>query len=218
MNVFNRVVVIIATLLLIVGLIVTTVVPFTVLERLTYALQQAYSTLSARWPWSYVPFLVGAVVLILVLIIVLWLEVRPHAKKTLTVRTVTGTQAEVSAASVEQGLEHHISQVADVYKVKPIVRGKRGGVDVLLELETIPEIDIPAKVEEVSLSARELIEGRMGLHVSDLKVLMKQVAYAKAAKMAPSVTPSPVVMPPSPTDQPLATPPTTDESQPTTQS
>jgi len=215
MNVFNRAVLIIVTLLLIVGLIVAAVVPFTILERLTYTLQLAYDSLQARWPWSYVPFLVVDVVLILVLIILLWLEVRPRAKKTLTVRTVTGTQAEVSAASVEQGLEHHISQLRDVYKVKPTVRGKRGGVDIVLELETVPEIDIPGKVDEVSQAARELVEGKMGLNVADLKVLLKQVSYGKAARITPSTPAEPAPMPiEAPSVEAAPPQPTTEEPQP----
>jgi hypothetical protein len=200
MNVFNRVVSILLILLLVAALIATAVVPFTVLERLVYTLQQAQNVLQARWPWSYLVFLAVDIVLVLLALALLWFQVRPRAKKTLRVRTVSGTQAEVSTASVQQALQQRVSQLADVYKVRPTVTGKGGGVDVLLELETPAEIDIPAKVDEVSQAARDVVETRMGLKVSKIKVMLKHGPYGKAPPAAsvapaaiPTVTPEVVV-------------------------
>lgn len=199
MNAFNRVVFILLILALIAVLIVTAVVPFTVLERLIYTLQQAQNLLQARWPWSYLLALAAIIVLVLLALVLLWLEVRPRAKKTLMVRTVGGTQAQVSIDSVQQALQQRISQLGDVFKVRPTVAGKGGGVDVLLELETPPEIDIPAKVDEVSQAARDLIESKMGLHVSKVRVLLKHGPYGKAppaASVAPAApAPTPAVAP-----------------------
>lgn len=192
MNAFNRVVFILFILLLIAALIVAAVVPFTVLERFIYTLQEAQNLLQARWPWSYLVFLAAVILLILLGLILLWFEVRPRAKKTVMVRTVGGTQAEVSTASVQQSLQQRIGQLTDVYKVKPSVMGKGGGVDVLLELETPPEIDIPSKVDEVSQVARDLIESKMGLRVSKIKVQLKHGPYGKTPSVAPV---SPVVTP-----------------------
>ncbi|MBC7231687.1 MAG: alkaline shock response membrane anchor protein AmaP [Chloroflexi bacterium] len=195
MSAFNRAVVLLQILLLVVLLIISAVVPNTVLERLIYTLQQAQDTLVTRWPMSYVFFLVVDVLLIFLLIVLLWLEVRPQAKKTLTVRTISGTQAEVSTASVAQGLQYRLNEISDVFKVRPVVRGKRGGVDVLLDIETSAEIDIPSKVEEVSQAARDLIEHKMGLKVAKIKVQLKQVPHGRA-KAAPPAPPAPQAMPP----------------------
>lgn len=196
MNAFNRAVVLLLVLLSIVLLIISAVVPNTVLERLIYTLQQAQDALVSRWPMSYVFFLVVDILLVFLLILLLWLEVRPQTKKTFTVRTVSGTQAEVSTASVAQNLQFRISEVSDVFKVRPIVRGKRGGVDVLLEIETATEIDIPSKVEEVSQAARDLIEQKMGLKVSKIRVHLRQVPHGRA-KVVP---PAPPVQPAMPTE------------------
>jgi hypothetical protein len=137
----------------------------------------------------------------------LWLEVRPQAKKTLTVRTVGGTHAEVSTASVQQALQQRVGQLGDVFKVRPTVTGRRGGVDVLLELETPADIDIPAKVDEVSQVARDLVESKMGLRVSRVKVVLKHGPYSKAPPAAsvapaayPTVTPAATV-PEAPTPE-----------------
>lgn len=203
MNTFNRVLLILLMLLLIVLLIITAVVPFTVLERLIYTLQLGQASLQARWPWSYLIFLGVDIVIILLAIFVLWLEVRPQAKKTLTVRTISGTQAEVATASVQQALVQEISNVPDVHKVRPVVSGKGGGVDVILDLETPAGIDIPSKVDEVSRTARGLVEERMGLRVAKIKVLLKHGPYGKApsAAPAPSYAPGPAVEPAEPEPQ-----------------
>ncbi len=191
MKVFNRIASVLLILLLVAVLIVSAVVPFTVLERLIYTLQRVQDILQARWPWSYLIFLAVDIVLVLLALVMLWLEVRPRAKKTLMVRTASGTQAEVSTASVQQALQQRVSQLGDVFKVRPTVTGKGGGVDVLLEVETPAGIDIPAKVDEVSQAARDVVESQMGLRVSKVKVLLKHGPHGKAPPAA-SVAPVPV--------------------------
>ncbi len=214
MNVLNRALILIMALLLIVLLIVGTIVPYTVLDRLARTVQQAQDALMAGWPMSYIVFLVIAIFAILVLLVLLWLEVRPHGKKVVNVRSVGGTQAELSTDSVRQSLEYRIGQLADVLRVKPTVSGKRGGVSVLLDLETIPELDIPAKMEEVTVAARELIEGKMGLKLSSIRVRIKQAAYGRT-KPTPAPTPLPAPVESKPTsgntgEAPTVLPPTSD--------
>ena len=201
MRVFNRAVVILEILLLIVTLIVAAVVPNTLLERLLYTVQQAQSALQLDWPRSYIIFLLVAILLIFLLLVLLWLELRPQSKKSITVRGRDGTEAEVSTSSVAQSLQRRISEVPDVSRVRATVRGVRSGVDVVLDLETTPEIDIPSKMDEVSHAARDLIESKMGLHVARIKVNIKQVRYGEAATVpaTPSVQPG---MPASPLTQP----------------
>ena len=229
MKVFNRAVVILGILLLIVFLIVAAVVPSTVLDDVLYAAQQARDALLIGWPRSYIIFLAVDVGLIFVLVVLLWFELRPAAKKTVTIRSVSGAQAEVSTASVQQSLEYHIAEIGDVLKVRPIVRGKRKGVDIVIDLETLPEIDIPAKMEEISQAAREVIEGKMGLKVANLKVRMRQARHgrgkvahpAPTAPTEPFMPPAPAVMPSDPfepvdvaTPEEPAAEPTAEETDP----
>ena len=198
MNVFNRAVVILEILLLILLLIISAVVPKTVLGRLLYTAELAKTSLESRWPVSYLLFLAVAVVLILLLVLLLWLELRPKAKKAIAVRNVSGAKAEVGTASVEQSLQHRISEIADVLKVRPTVQGKRGKVDIQIDLETTPEIDVPAKTAEVSQAARDVVEGKMGLKVAGIKVRIKHAAYGKV-KPAPVPIEPPLSVPSTPT-------------------
>jgi uncharacterized alkaline shock family protein YloU len=132
------------------------------------------------------------------LVLLLWLELRPKAKKAIAVRNVSGAKAEVGTASVEQSLQHRISEIADVLKVRPTVQGKRGKVDIQIDLETTPEIDVPAKTAEVSQAARDVVEGKMGLKVAGIKVRIKHAAYGKV-KPAPVPIEPPLSVPSTPT-------------------
>jgi hypothetical protein len=194
MNVFNRAVVILEVLSLIVLLIISAVVPNTVLERLLYTAEVAKASLESRWPLSYLLFLAVAVVLILLLVVVLWLELRPRAKKAVAVRNVKGAKAEVGTASVEQSLQYRISEIADILKVRATVQGRRGGVGIQIDLETTPEIDVPAKTAEVTQAARDVVEGKMGLKVADIKVRIKHAAYGKVRPTSAPIE-SPVNVP-----------------------
>jgi hypothetical protein len=189
--------VIVGTLLLIVTLIVAAVVPNTLLDNAMYTLEQAKSVLQQDWPRSYLIFLLVAILLIFLLLVLLWLELRPQSRKTITVRGRDGTEAEVATSSVAQSLQRRIAEVPNVSRVRSTVRGVRAGVDVVLDLETTPEIDIPSKMDEVSAAARELIESKMGLHVARIRVNIKQLRYDDAAPIptTPSVQPGIPVAP-----------------------
>jgi hypothetical protein len=149
--------------------------------------------LSVAWPRSYIVFLVVAISAVLLLIVLLWLEIRPATSNKVIVRGRDGTRTEVSTSSVAQSLRLHIDEIEDVFNVRSTIHGRRGGMDILLNLETTPEIDIPAKMEEVSRAARGLIEGKMGLRIAGIKVNVRQASYAAAKAPRPepvTVTPS----------------------------
>jgi uncharacterized alkaline shock family protein YloU len=197
MNIFNRAVVILHILLLVGLLIVAAVVPNTVLSRLLYTVQQAQATLQLYWPTSYVVFLAIAVLLVFGLIMLLWLEVRPSASNKVLIRNRDGTRTELSTSSLADSLRRSIDEIDDVFKVKSVVQGKRSGLDILLNLETTPEIDIPSKMQEVSQAARDLVERKMGLKVANLRVQVKNTPYGSAKATHPEQVTAPPVEPPS---------------------
>jgi hypothetical protein len=191
MNIVNRALIILEIVLLIVLLIVSAVVPNTVLRQMGYAVETAETTLQLGWPRSYIVFLLVAIPVIFLLILLLWLELRPQTADRVVVRGRDGTRTEVSTRSVALTLQKHIDEIEDVFNVKSSVRGKRGGVQVLLNLETTPEIDIPAKMEMVSRAARELIEGKMGLKVANINLHVKPASSSGALKAVPEPAPAP---------------------------
>jgi hypothetical protein len=64
-----------------------------------------------------------------------------------------------------------------VVKVTPKIKPHRKAIDVELNLETAPDIDVPTKTEEVCEVARDVVEGRMGLKLRKIKVNIRHAPY-----------------------------------------
>ena len=66
-------------------------------------------------------------------------------------------------------------------KVTPVIKPRRKDIDIELNLETTPDIDVPAKTEEVCQVAREVVEERMGLRLRKIKVNMRHAPYPESS-------------------------------------
>jgi nitrogen fixation protein FixH len=184
MNVFNRLVVIV---LLVVSMIVLPVVLVLVPARPDIVIiigQQSLSWLTAVGGQNQLRFVVaGALSAVLTFVVcglLLWLELRRPHGKVARVQKVSGEEAKVTTDSIARRLAYNIDQLADVISVKPKVVARGKGVHVRLNVETGPEIDVPAKTEEISKVAREVIEERMGLKLAGkLEISIKHAPYPK---------------------------------------
>ena len=184
MNVFNRVVMVV---LLVVGMIILPVVLVLVPARpdiVTIIGQQGLMRLMAIGEQNQFLFIVGgaslAVLTFVVCGLLLWLELRRPYGKAVRVQKVSGGEAKVTTDSIARRLEYNIDQLAEVISVKPKVMARGKGVHVQLNVETGPEINVPAKTEEISKVAREVIEERMGLKLAGkLEISIKHAPYPK---------------------------------------
>jgi hypothetical protein len=184
MNVFNRLVVIV---LLVVSMIVLPVALVLVPARpeiVAVIGQQGLGRLMAISGQNRIPFILGGAALALLTFILcgllLWLELRRPHGKAVRVQKVSGGEAKVTTDSIARRLEYNLDQLADVISVKPKVMGRGKGVYIRLNVETGPEIDVPAKTEEISRVAKEVIEERMGLKLAGkLEINIKHAPYSK---------------------------------------
>jgi hypothetical protein len=124
---------------------------------------------------------VGLAALIFVIaILLLFLELQRPSIHRLRVQSVTAGQVEVTADAIIHRLEVAILQIADVTQVKPrVVAASKGTVDLFVELETGPEVNVPKKTEEVIAMAKQVMEEQMGLKVGKVQV---QVHHALVKK------------------------------------
>jgi hypothetical protein len=113
--------------------------------------------------------------------LVLYLELRRPPRKTVKLQKTGGGEVELAVEYIVQPVEYGVDQLADVVKVMPNVKPRRNSVNVELELETTPDIDVPAKTEEVYEVARDVIEERMGLKLGKVKVNVKHAPYPKGS-------------------------------------
>jgi hypothetical protein len=182
---FNR----ILTVLFLLGLLVLAVLFALRPDQTIEAVQRALDNMStfltgmqSSYRWLYVLGRIAfALLAIAILGPLLWVELQPRRVKSVNVQTEAGNRASVGTDSVARRLAWHIDQIADVISVTPQVSAHGKSVDVLLDLETSPEIDVPMKTDEVVAVAREVLEERMGLQSGKIKVQMKHSPYRDEA-------------------------------------
>ena len=183
MNVFNRLIVILLVLAIIVLTAVIVIVPKQSLDLGEQALH-ALGTYSDAWAnYNWALFASGRVIiggaLVLLCLVLLWLELRRPRKKTIRVQRVAGGEAYIAVDSLSQRLAYNIDQLPDVVKVSPRITARSRTVDVDLVLETSPDIDVPMKTEEVLQVTKEVLEDQMGLKLGKVQVKNKHAPHPK---------------------------------------
>lgn len=185
MNVFNRIVTVLLLVFLLLTTIVVAVFPRTALEWVGRS-ADAWDSYLAYWqadrPYMYA--LIRLVIVILAVVIcgfLLYLELRRRKPSVVRLLTAEGSTAAITTDSVSQRLVYHIDRLADVVSVTPRVTGRGRLVDVRLDLETSPDVDVPMKTDEVVAVAREVIEERMGLQLGKINVHIKHAPYVEEA-------------------------------------
>lgn len=177
MNLFNRIVAILLWLALLVALLVAAIIPLQSIEWLQSNLTTLATWLAAVQIENPVYFVIGQAAVgigaLLILGALLFFEVMTVRRRGVKIRTAEGGAAELDTVSVERRLQWHLDQLAEIITVVPAVRSRGGSVDVRLEIETAPDIDIPMKTDEVVDVTRDIIEQDMGLRLGKLDVHMR---------------------------------------------
>jgi hypothetical protein len=177
MNLFNRVVTVLlfATLMIIIPVLL--VFPDPVLAYLQPVLGSVSGGLSI---FHRVVLVLVGIICFIVCGLVLYLEFRRPRRQTVRLVKAAGGEVELAVESIAQRLEYRVDQLADVVKVKPKIKPRRKDIDVELNLETTPDIDVPTKTEEVCQVAREVVEERMGLKLRKIKVNIRHAPHGES--------------------------------------
>jgi hypothetical protein len=134
------------------------------------ALTTLYEANNVNFIIGQVAFGVGAALLFALLI---WMEIASVRKRGVRIYTAEGGSAELDTSSIGRRLAWHLDQVAEVITVVPNVRSRGSAVDIRLEIEAAPDVDIPMKTEEVVQVTREVVEQELGLRMGRLDVQMR---------------------------------------------
>lgn len=186
MDIFNRVVVILVLVLLIAVLIWAMLQPLFFVE----VLQVMGEGLNDIVYSNYFLYLGVAAVSLLVALVFLWLELRRRTRKTVRVHQVSSGEVELSVASIGQSLEYFVNGLEGVIRVKPKIVSKGKAVEVILNVETRPDVDVPSKTSEICEVARDVVEGRLGLQLRKIRANIKHAPYPRGAKPLESITPA----------------------------
>ena len=174
MNLFNRIVATLLWLTLMGVCLVAAIVPLQIVDWLQGQLTDAAAWLHALQADNPTYFIVGQAAFgigaLLIFGTLIFFEFMTGRRRGVRIRTAEGGSAELDTNSVARRLQWHLDQLAEVITVVPAVRSRGGSVDIRLEIETAPDIDIPMKTDEVVDVTRDIIEQDMGLRLGKLDV------------------------------------------------
>lgn len=182
MNAINRFVTVLVAILLWATLVLLAAAPQQALAWARQALdwiELSLAQLAANQPdWLFLLLRGGVIVVATLLALAFVLqEVRRKPTPVVKMRLPSGGEAAVTADSVGRRLAWHVDQLADVVSVTPRVRTRGTSVELELDLQTAPEVDVPMKTEEVVAVARDVIEAQMGLQLRRIQVNIEHVPY-----------------------------------------
>ena len=180
MNALNRAVTLIVLTLILILIIAMALSPNEVLSWMQMTMGKAVVAVSHFQQQDVTNFniaRIAAVVAALILLVPLIMAEFPRSTESLVrFRTPEG-EAQVTTDSIERRLAWHVDQLADVIAVQPQVQARGDQVDITLDVDTTPEIDVPMKTEEIMLVTREIVEDSMGLKIGKLAVNIRHTDY-----------------------------------------
>jgi hypothetical protein len=163
MRVFNRIVMVIAIVLGIAGALLLALYP---LEMVKFVRANVDLFEEALFnDRSYLFFLIAVAVWVVVLLVLLVLELHRARKKAVRIRTKSGANAMLGVDSVVQSLEYRIDELAGVRKVAPHIRSRGKDVEVSVDLDTSPSVNIPVLTDQVVELCRDIVEGQLGVKI-----------------------------------------------------
>jgi len=185
MNAFNRfvtILVLLALLALVVALGINTTVTLQWMQDVLARFETLLTQMAASQRWLFLlARILLALLLIALLVALLWREVRPRRARSVSMKTEAGSRATVSLDSIARRLAWHIDQLGDVIAVEPHVTPRGKAVDVVLDVETSPDTDVPMKTDEVVAVAEEVLTAQMGLQVGKVVVHISHSQYTDGA-------------------------------------
>ena len=180
---FNRLVATLLWIVLLVVVLALAISPVGALEQTQAWMAQGANALAAWRSDDSTNFLiaqiavgVGAALLFAMLI---WFELATVRNRGVRIHTAEGGSAELETSSINRRLAWHLDQLAEIVTVVPAVRPRGSAVDVKLEIEAAPDVDIPLKTEEVVQVTREVVEQELGLRMGKLDVHMRTVPFTE---------------------------------------
>ncbi|MGD9030492.1 MAG: alkaline shock response membrane anchor protein AmaP [Anaerolineae bacterium] len=199
MNTFNRVVLVILLLLAMGICSLALVLPVQTLSATAEQADALADLLDRVRPVALLPigiFLALIVDLVGVLLIIL--EVRRPAAKSITVQQTSGGEVTLSIASIVEQLKSEVGQLPEVLQTKPKVSARRKGVLVEVDAKIEAEAGLPNKAERIVETVRHVVEHKMGLKlVRPPKVNLEAVRRTRQAPPAGGARYAPPQSPPS---------------------
>jgi hypothetical protein len=166
-NTFNRVVVVILALVLILSLTALFLIPQIILRDLGEWIMGWGRYLGSVRPW--VRIVVGvllAAIVDVVLALLIYFELRRTRKRFIRVQQVSGGMANISTESVTQLLEHKLDPEPGVIQVSPHVKAKGNRVAATVDVGVTPDADVPETASRLIRITQAVLTEELGLRIA----------------------------------------------------
>lgn len=164
MTAFNRIVTTLLLLILIPIVTVALLAPREAIELVQNGLENLHGLIdSSPSGLQMLIRIVAALLIDVLLVLVLYLELRRPSPTSVRVQRAQGGEAQIALDSISDRLVYHIDRLSGVLNVVPVVTPHRGGVRILLEIDMAADEDVPACIDEVVEVTRRVVEQDMGL-------------------------------------------------------
>ena len=206
MNIFNRIVMILAIVLALLVATYVMVDPYGSVMLARDGLDAFEQLIYQDHCYRFFLLVLGG--LDLLLLVLLWLELRRGRRRTAHIRTKRGA-AELGIQSVAQSLEYRIDELAGVRKVRPHIVSHGRDVGIRVDLDTSPSVNIPVLTEQIANLCHDIVEGQLGLRIhGKVQINVKHEPYPRGTM--PPTAPlgeQPIVTPPLPAREEVSPPP-----------
>ncbi|MFO7918634.1 MAG: alkaline shock response membrane anchor protein AmaP [Anaerolineae bacterium] len=178
MNTFNRIIMVLAIILALVTVASIMARPLEAVELARLGLQYFEEGLFDE-QFFYI-FLGVAAGIELILLILLWLELRKRTRDSVQVDIEGGGRAKLSTSSIAQSLEYRIDELPGVREVKPKIKSRGKDLDVVIDLDTTPPVNVPVLSAKVVDLCRDILEGQLGVKIHNkVQVNVKHEPYPR---------------------------------------
>jgi uncharacterized alkaline shock family protein YloU len=196
-NTLNRILVVIACLLLIAASTTLFLLPHIVLVNLGQWLLDWGNYFNTMDPWTRMGIGVAlTVVVTLVLLLVIFLEVRRHRSRFIRVQQVAGGMANISTDSVVELLQHRLDPLPGVIEVTPRILAKGNRVTAHVDATVAHGTNVPHIANQLIETIQSVLTDELGLKIAGQpEVQVEMVAQREgrdhSAPPGPSLGPVP---------------------------
>ena len=212
MNIFNRFILVLLLLGLILTLTVVLIFPdqiLTVVGQFLVDWGQYFAWVDQQQQLLRLAISIGiAFIADLILALLIFLEVKPKRKHFIKVEQVSGGKATVSMDSIVRQLLYRIDPLPGVVKVTPAVNPKGDKIQARLDVIVTRELAVPQMADHLISTAKQAITDDLGLVISGEPQIRIKVVEGVQRKSAPAST-LPAAAQPKSTGTPLPLPPKT---------
>jgi hypothetical protein len=171
MNIFNRIILVMVLL----GLILVVTAVFIFPDQILVLVGQFLVDWGQYFTWvdqEQQLFRLGisiflAAIIDLILVLLIFLEIKPKRQRFIKVEQVNGGNAKVSLDSITRQLLYRLDPLPGVIKVTPTIRPKGNKIQAMIDVTVTRELAVPQMADRLIITAKQAVGEDLGLVLVD---------------------------------------------------